>query len=368
MIQVNATDNDIAVRNNPYDAFVNNFVKAGLFPNVSVVTQFQVTRVVFDPNSQPPRAIGVEVMDGLGTLTIVKAKKDVILTGGSYNTPKVLLLSGIGDKTALNTMGIPLVKDLPGVGQNLQDHLFGFYQFVANDEKYPDNVSSSQPPSKDWAQVHLFGCLDKTVNAHQPDYQIYFLAESHAGLSHTVDPNHAMTAIDSGIDTSKLWGFLYVFLHPESRGSVTLQSTDPRVLPLIQMNVLSTDRDNQVINDIFGVVQQLQKNFDSQFVKPSTPLIAPGATINTKAGPVTLKSDAASFIRQTVISMWHPVSTARMGTDDQAVVDPLTMKVRGVEGLRVADASVMPTVTSGNTHSPTMAVAHRAASLIVQHP
>jgi len=359
VIQVNASKGSTAVRSNPYDDFVKSVQSER--SNLIVKLGMQVSRILFEEKKDlAPRAIGVEVLSN-PPITF-KAKRDVILTCGSYNTPKLLQLSGIGDAEQLKQFQIKVIKDLPGVGQNLQDHLFGFYQFVANDDSnYPGNE-----PSPDWAQLHMFGCLDGTLNEHRPDFQIYFIADT---IAHKGFTNDVFEGQNDQQPLSKAWGFLYVFLHPEARGSVTLKSTDPADLPVINMNSLTNARDNSTINRIFEKVVDLAAKFQQKY--PSKPVYAPGVNINhtnPKTGQpisINLSSDIPTYIRETVISMWHPVSTCRMGTDFFAVVDPITMKVRGVEGLRVADASVMPLDTSGNTHVPTMATAHRAATLIL---
>lgn len=251
------------------------------------------------------------------------------------------MLSGIGDAEHLQAMGIPVVADLPGVGQNLQDHPVVSVAHEATQDLHTASTSSIAEAS---LFLHTPGNLDAA-----PDLQFLF------GLVVLVPPGYAHSGL----------GFTsFVCLtHPQNIGSVSLRpaegssaslSSDPKDTPKIQMNFLQSEADLQklvvgikLVRNLFGA---------SALDEFRGKEIAPGADKQSDAALV-------AYVRETCTTVWHPVGTCKMGTDPMAVVDP-ELRVHGVEGLRVVDASIMPTITTGNTNAPTIMIGEKAADLI----
>jgi choline dehydrogenase-like flavoprotein len=323
--------------------------------NLTVMTRALVTRVVFNN----VRAIGVEVLHQGGT-TIHHAAREVVLCGGVINTPQVLMLSGIGDADELWRHAIRPMVDLPGVGANLQDHV-SVILMVHRKEPGPflramryDRIAVSL------ARAHLFGTgfasdvpggvtafLKSEASAPVPDIQLLFTAAPLPAWPYLAPFKQPFTD-----------GFAcrIVSLHPESRGRVKLASPDPTSLARIQQNFLATDRDWDVLRKAVTMAREvLAQPALRPFVARE---IAPGST-------KTSREDIDAHIRDTSITVHHPAGTCRMGpdTDRLAVVDE-ALRVRGVSGLRVVDASVMPDLPSGNINAAVVMIAERAADLI----
>jgi choline dehydrogenase len=296
-------------------------------PNLTVTTGALVTRLLFEGT----RTIGVEYLHE-GTLHQVRVNSEVILSAGAFDSPKLLMLSGIGDAEHLKALGIPVVADLPGVGQNLQDHPVVSVAHEATQNLHTASTSSI-------AEAGLFLHTQGNLNA-TPDLQFLF------GPVVLVPPGYAHSGL----------GFTsFVCLtHPQNIGSVSLQSPDPKDAPIIQMNFLQSETDVQkfvvgikLLRNLFGA---------SALDKFRGKEIAPGADKQSDAALV-------AYVRETCSTVWHPVGTCKMGTDPMAVVDP-ELRVHGIEGLRVVDASIMPTITTGNTNAPTIMIGEKAADLI----
>ncbi|MFC6725023.1 GMC family oxidoreductase [Halobium palmae] len=295
--------------------------------NLTAETGAQVTRVAFDGDA----ATGVEyVQDG------VKREVDageVILSAGSIDSPKLLMLSGVGPAEHLEAHDVDVEVDLPGVGRNLQDHLVASaaYECTADPEIQPGEVL---------CQVTGFERTDPDLYA--PDIQ-YFLARVYF-MRHGFDnPEEG-----NGITPSA------TLLHPESRGRITLASDDPADDPLIDPNYLDREADVERLVEGMKRVREIGRA---------------SALDEYRGEEIWPEGDADSdealreHVRNTVQTIYHPVGTCKMGDDETAVVDD-RLRVHGVEGLRVVDASIMPRITSGNTNAPTIAIAEKGADLI----
>ncbi|MBW4511773.1 MAG: GMC family oxidoreductase N-terminal domain-containing protein [Scytonematopsis contorta HA4267-MV1] len=296
-------------------------------PNLTVTTGALVTRLLFEDT----RTVGVEYLHE-GTLHQVMINQEVILSAGTFDSPKLLMLSGIGSAEHLKAMGIPVVADLPGVGQNLQDHPV---VSVAHEATQDLHTASTSSIAEAGLFLHTEGNLDAV-----PDLQFLF------GPVVLVPPGYAHSGL----------GFTsFVCLtHPQNIGSVSLRSSDPKDTPMFRMNYLQSEADVQKL--VIGI--KLLRNLFG-----ASPLdefrgkeIAPGADKQSDAALV-------AYVRETCSTVWHPVGTCKMGTDPMAVVDP-ELRVHGIEGLRVVDASIMPTITTGNTNAPTIMIGEKAADLI----
>jgi choline dehydrogenase len=298
-------------------------------PNLSVTTGAVVTRLLFEGN----RAVGVEYLQE-GTLHQAQVNKEVILSAGAFDSPKLLMLSGIGNAEHLRSFGIPVVVDLPGVGQNLQDHPIVPVAHQIVQDVHPAITSNGI------AEAALFLHSSQSNLNAAPDLNFFscpvFLAP----------PNYAPAGA----------GFvgLVCLTHPESRGSVSLRSPDPQAAPSILMNYLQSQADLQ--KAVVGVKLIRQLFQTTAFDEFRGEEVAPGAEIQSD-------ESIESHIRSSCTTLYHPVGTCKMGIDPMAVVDP-ELRVRGVRGLRVVDASIMPTLTTGNTNAPTIAIGEKAADLI----
>ncbi|MBO6543355.1 MAG: choline dehydrogenase [Alphaproteobacteria bacterium] len=319
-------------------------------PNLRVEVEALTTRILFEGK----RAVGVEYRQK-GKLLQAKAGKEVILSGGAVNSPQTLLLSGIGNGDYLRKFGIDVVSDLPGVGQNLQDHLDAT---VINECLQPISLHSQTNPIRmlmTGMQYVFFksgvgtsnglesgGFLKTRPELEMPDIQIHFVAAMMRDHARQKSDRHGFT--------------VHVCqLRPESKGFVGLKSTDATEHALIQPNYLASEYDRKVMRDGVRLVRNIvaQKALDPY----RGPEVWPGEE---------KQSDEAidAWVRECAETIYHPVGTAKMGYDDMAVVDT-RCRVRGVEGLRVVDASVMPTLVGGNTNAPTIMIAEKISDDIL---
>lgn len=321
--------------------------------NLDTITKALVTHVLFSGR----RAIGVEFEHG-GLCQKVEAGREVILSGGAINSPQLLCLSGVGDGDLLKSLDIPVVHHLPGVGRNLQDHLEIYVQQACTKPitlysaqwKYPHNMLRI---GLEWflchtgygATAHLEsgGFIRSRGGLDQPNIQYHFLPS---------------TVNDHGrkIGTCHAYQVHVGPMRPTSRGAVTIKSKNPREHPKIKFNYLSTPEDVKEFRDAIKLTREIfaQKAF-SEFRGAE---IAPGKDVSSDE-----KIDA--FSRQMADSAYHPSCTCKMGSpsDPLAVVDP-RCRVIGLDGLRVVDASIMPSVVSGNLNGPTIMIAEKAADII----
>jgi choline dehydrogenase len=314
-------------------------------PNLTVKTGAHVTRLLFDRS----RAVGAAFVQQ-GAAQQVTAQREVILCGGTVNSPQTLMLSGIGPADHLRSRDIPVVADLPGVGQNLQDHpLIGV------------EYECSQPVSlykadnfKNILRYLLFKQGPLTSNVCEA--AAFIRTRSGLEVSDVELAFGPTFYMNNGFDNPELHGFAVgvVLLHPESRGEIRLRSNDPFEAPAIQPNYFASESDLTAVVEGMKAAREVvnSKPFDRYRGKEWWP--GPAARTD---------EDFADHIRRTSETIYHPVGTCRVGTDAMAVVDE-RLRVRGVEGLRVVDASVIPIQTTGHTNAPVIAIAEKAADLI----
>ena len=323
-------------------------------PNLRVEVEALVTRVLFEGK----RAAGV-AYEARGLKHEVRAAREVILAGGSINTPQLLQLSGVGPRGLLDQHGIALVHDAPGVGEALQDHFYcrTFWRCTCP-ITLNDDMRSLWRQAKIGLQYLLLRRGPLTVSAGyaaafvrtgpeslRPDAQIYFINFSTAKRGGVLHPFSGFTLSVSQTQV-------------ESRGSVRIVSADPRAAPAIRYNYLATPKDRRVMVDGLKLIRRIA----------ATPPLRGYVAAEEYPGPrVQTDEDWLAFCREAGDTVFHPTSTCRMGTDARAVVDP-QLRVRGVETLRVVDASVMPAVPSGNINAAVLAVAEKAADLIAATP
>ena len=320
-------------------------------PNLKVQTRAFVTRVLFEGT----RAVGVEYATGKGAVHRAMGGT-VVLAGGAFNSPQLLQLSGVGNASELSALGINPVHNLPGVGEHMQDHLEVYVQYSS---KQP---VSMQPSLQKWRRPFIGA-------------QWLFLRKGPGATNHFEGGGFARSNEDvaypnlmfhflplairyDGSQPSGGHGYQVHIgpMYSDARGSVKITSTDPAKHPALRFNYLSTEQDRrewvEAIHVARGILNQ-----------PAMGAFNGG---ETSPGPsVASDEEILNWVAKDGETALHPSCTARMGTDDQSVLDPLTMGVHGVEGLKVVDASAMPYVTNGNIYAPVMMLAEKAADLIL---
>lgn len=321
-------------------------------PNLTLRSQATVLEVIFEGR----RAVGVKYTQNGETRT-VRAAREVILSAGAIQSPQLLQLSGIGPAEELTKLGIQVRADSPEVGSNLSDHLQMRTIVTLKDAKHSLNAQIRNPIKAAWFGLDWLvnGRGPLTVGAGQvggaactalatdgrPDIQLFVMPLS-------VDKPGAPLHRFAGFTVS------YWQCHPESRGRVLLASADPMADPRVETNYLSSPKDQAVMVEGLKMVRRIydQPAFRDKWLQERIP----GRQFETDA-------DMLSAIRKNAGTVYHPVGTCRMGSDERAVVDP-ELRVRGVQGLRVIDASVMPKITSANTNAATFMIAEKAAEMI----
>ena len=350
--QMNIRD---GIRESTSNAFLRPAMKRS---NLRVQTHTQVTRVLFEGQ----RAVGVECLVN-GVMQVLKARKEVVLAGGAINSPQLLQLSGVGDGSLLQGLGIPVRQHLTSVGQGLQDHLCVSYFFKSkvptlNNDLYPLHgklkagfqylLGRRGPLGMSVNQAGAF--VRSRADLTRPNLHLYFNPISYS--ADAVKPGRMR-------NPDPFPAFLISFntCRPTSRGSVQIRSSDPMSKPLIRTNFLSTAED---MRDVFEGSQLLRR---IAATRPLADVVEcehmPGPQIQT---PEQVMHD----FRQRAGSVFHASCTCAMGADPESSVVDARLRVHGIQGLRVIDTSVFPSVTSGNTNAPTIMVAEKGADMVLQ--
>jgi choline dehydrogenase len=320
-------------------------------PNLDVACRSFVTRIVFEGR----RAAGVEYRRGNGSPRQVRAG-EVICCGGAINSPQLLQLSGVGNAAELAALGIDVVADLPGVGENLQDHLEVYVQYAS---KLPVSVA----PALKWRNRPMVGAR-------------WLFGRSGPGATNHFEGGGFVRSNDEVAYPNLMFHFLPIAIrydgsspagghgyqvhigpmYSDSRGTVKITSPDPAVHPALRFNYISTPNDRREWVEAIAIARDIL----------SQPAFAPYNAGELSPGPAVSTDDQVlEWVRRDGETALHPSCTCKMGTGKDSVVDPASMAVHGLDGLRVVDASVMPYVTNGNIYAPVMMTAEKAADLIV---
>jgi choline dehydrogenase len=322
-------------------------------PSLQLQSEVLVTRVVIENG----RATGVEVIDKDGARRVVRAGKEVILSAGFVGSAQLLMLSGIGHAQHLADKGIATIADLP-VGDNLHDHMFHALTFHATSSTMKGNalffgkgvLKELIRPGKTFMANSVFESVAfvRTSQATDvPDLQLHLLPWSYVSpnqdeaIRHDVDPRTSLTV-------------LATLIYPRSRGTLRLASSDPTAAPLIDPQYLADATDLEVLAEGSEMVREIMAG--GAFGGAIKEEIHPGANLQG--------TELREAILNRATSVYHGVGTCRMGVDELSVVDP-ELKVRGIDGLRVADASIMPSITGGNTNAPAIMIGEKAADLLL---
>lgn len=341
---------DMTTRNGRRWSTAQAYLKPALArPNLSLEVRALATRILFEGD----RAVGVEYARA-GQLRSVRADREVLLCGGAINSPQLLMLSGVGDGDALRALGIEVRADLPAVGANLQDHLEIYVQYACTQ---PISLYGATRP---WNKLRIgleWLLLGKGLGAtnhfesgafirrndsvRHPDLQYHFLPMAVSYDGRAAADGHGYQAHVGP-------------MRPTSRGRVALRSSDPRQAPSILFNYMATAGDREEMRDAVRITRDILAQ--RAFAPFRGPELAPGPGVRSDA-------EIDAFVRAKAESAYHPSCTCRMGSDEGAVVDG-EARVHGTRGLRVVDASIMPSIVSGNLNAPTIMMAEKLADTI----
>jgi choline dehydrogenase len=339
-----------------------NATKAFLRPvqqraNLSIMKRAHAKRIVIDTNDGARRATGVELRLDDGSERTVRARRAVVLAAGAIGSPQLLQLSGVGPADLLRGHGIEVLRELPGVGENLHDHLqvrtvYKVHGVTTLNERANSLLGKAMmgleylllrtgpltmPPS----QLGAFARSDPAQPSANIEWHVQPLSLDKFG-----DPLHPFPAITPSVCN----------LRPSSRGSVRIRAADPFAAPAIRPNYLATDEDRRVAVEGLRFTRRIMAAQALARYRPEE--VKPGAEVETEAELARAAGDLGTTI-------FHPVGTCRMGSDPMAVVDA-RLRVHGVDGLSVIDASVMPRITSGNTNAPTVMIAEKGAAFLIE--
>ena len=320
--------------------------------NLTIVSKAHTTKIVFDGI----RAVGVEY-EKSGKIKVVTANREILISAGAYNSPQLLQLSGVGPSEILSDLGIEVVADREAVGKNLQDHFNAPLMFELNEHFTLNDVLNRWSSKIDHFMRYLFqqrGFLSMGVayaggyfkahpDAVSPDIQNLLMLFTSELIGGPVDPFPGCASV-------------VALLRPESRGSVNISSPDPKLPPKIIYNFLTAEKDRETL--ILGVKKVREIMSQEAISRYIVREVRPGGGSNRD-------EDILDFLEKSGRTSYHPVGTCRMGSDDEAVVDP-RLRVNGVKSLRVVDASIMPTLVSGNTNAPAIMIGEKASDMILE--
>ncbi len=323
--------------------------------NLVIRTGAHATRVLIENN----RAVGVEFQTAQGRET-ARARGEIVVSGGAYGSPQLLLLSGLGPAQHLQDVGVPVVRDMPAVGSNLHDHFNSYVAWRCNKAITLNDLENSKlrklsagvqyalfrsgPMASNGIHAGVFTRSDPRLE--RPDIQLNFFEWS------------TLRRSKDGIVPHPFPGFTIspVHLRPDGRGTVRLASADPLAPPAVLFDYLRTEYDMQAV--IFGI--HLARRIAEQ------PALKPYIAAELQPGPaIVTDADLAAYVRESGVSNQHPTSSCAMGHGPNTVVDP-RLRVHGIDGLRVADASIMPVAVGGNTNAPTIMIGEKAAAMMLQ--
>ncbi|MBI5503327.1 MAG: GMC family oxidoreductase N-terminal domain-containing protein [Deltaproteobacteria bacterium] len=319
--------------------------------NLTVMTGALVRRVLFEDR----RAVGIELAGAT-----VRARREVILSAGAVGSPQILQHSGVGEAAHLRSLGIDVVMDLPQVGRNLQDHLFGHLKYgiakpTGSMNRKFNNIPVMGIELLRWAlfgtgalnttSAQILGFIKSGADQPKPDIQLAMRPFSF----HIAPSGEVAVDASPGITVSA------INVQPFSRGEVRITSADPNTRASVRPNYLSDHRDVETLTNGIAKLREIMRQSS----------IAPLVTEELEPGlAATSPQDIEAYLRRAGSTVYHPVGTCRMGSDDDAVLDP-RLRVRGIDGLRVIDASVMPRIISGNTNAPSIMIGEKGAELVL---
>ena len=322
--------------------------------NLQIITHAQVERIVVEGK----QAKAVTYKSKSGTLQTVTANREIILCGGAINSPQLLMLSGIGEADQLLEHGLNVVQNLPGVGKNMQDHLQARLVYKCNEPTLNDEVGSLLGQAKIGLKYMMFrsgpmtmaaslatGFLKTNPDLETPDIQFH------------VQPLSAENP-GKGADKFSAFTMSVCQLRPESKGEIRLKSQDPKAYPAIIPNYLSTDTDQRTIVEGVNIARRIARN--APLTSKISEEFRPHADL-----PIDDYEATLDWVRNNTASIYHPTGTCKMGSDTSAVVDD-RLRVHGIQGLRVADCSIMPEIVSGNTNAPAIMIGEKASDLILE--
>ncbi len=328
-------------------------------PNLTLKTRAQADKILFDGN----RAVGIQYRQGRfgigmrGATTHTAKAKEIISCGGAFNSPQLLQLSGIGDREHLESVGVDLVAEVPGVGENMQDHLEVYIQYNC---KEPVSI---QPNLKFWKRPLLgLAWLFRRGPAASNHFEAGAFVRSNENEAYPNLMFHFLPIAIRYDGSAPEGGHGYQVhvgpMYSDAKGTVKITSTDPTEKPAVQFNYLTTDQDRREWPEAVRVARRILNQ--PAFERFNGGETSPGPSVETD-------QEIMDWVAKDAETALHPSCTCKMGpaSDPMAVVDPSSMRVHGVDGLRVVDASVLPVVTNGNIYAPTMMVAEKAADLIL---